>query len=154
MLPALCDDQRCMLARLALMVCCGCCAVLPLTVRSSIAADAAAFQAAVPLRSPSALEPLRYPLIRLRRDPFVADGLSEVALHGDAGAQLENEPNAIPVIQAVVLGKNARALVEQAGAISVVALGDSLAGSTVAAIDSHGVILSSGARLMLAGPLR
>lgn len=100
---------------------------------------AAAARTAVVSRIPAA------PIVPIGvvRDPFVADEMSATAAPKRA-ARWDSV-----VVRAVALGENARALIDDGGSERIVAAGDLVLGSRVAAIVPGGLVLTNGSRLPL-----
>ena len=146
MLPALFDDDRRSLARLAGMMAFGALAVLPLTAQPSFVASATAEPQ--PLKEDALLPPARvsFPDYAVQRDPFVAPraDLSDPLLQsaGSRGASL-------PIVRAIILGTPARALIEVGGTMRVVGVGDRLGESAIVRIDADAVTLADGTHLAL-----
>lgn len=174
MLPALYDDDRRALARLATMlVACALC-VLPLTTQSSTVAGAAGVRDIS--TEPNLIVPARltFPAYEIRRDPFVPEGALRAKIDGgvvptnvgqgndvgivlppNAGASQGSVP-ATPlgstigsVVRAIVLGDPPRALVEAGGMVRVLGVGDRLGDLTVVGITAGRVTLSDGSALIL-----
>jgi hypothetical protein len=153
MIPGLFDDERRSLARVAAMLACGAACVLPLTAQTSMEAGAAGAQPAVRATLPRVPGKLDFPPFSLKRDPFVPDPSDVVATAADAG---DAEPEGLArsggtIVRAVVVGENARALVEIDGAVSVVGIGDKIGNATVERITTSGIALSDGTQLGLQG---
>lgn len=154
---ALYDDQRQNLIRLGIMLAVGAAAVLPFTISpTSLAASAETMPAAPIAGVPAVPGRIQFPTIAISRDPFVPD---RAVLTNDASAsdlKVSGDPNAstslLPVVRAVVTGDDARALVDNAGVVQVLGVGDRLGSEVITAIDATGVMLSSGIRLVLAAP--
>ena len=168
MLPSLFDDERTGCQRLSLMLCCGALLVAPFCSEGSTAASAAAAVAVRAARVPRLPPPRIEPSIRIARDPFVPEpSLVGAARSSDVtpesvfelppnlGASDATDKNGvtsgpIPVLRAIVLGPASRALVETGSGVRVVAIGDTMAGSVVTAIDAAGIVLASGVRIRIA----
>ncbi|MGB6986449.1 MAG: hypothetical protein WBD74_10795 [Candidatus Aquilonibacter sp.] len=177
MLPALYDEDRRALARLATMLVAGSLCVLPLTTQSSPIAGAAGirdFTRDTNLFPPA---PLTFPAYQISRDPFEPQAAMRakleyaasmnspeesseigVVLPANAGALQGGVPASLPetsgiggVVRAIVLGDPPRALVEFGGAIRVLGIGDRLGALTVIGITEGRVSLSDGSALILAG---
>jgi len=169
MLPPLRDSRRRTLLRLSLMVCCVSAALLPLTGGSSGDASASPAVTEAGPALPAVPAALRFPSVAVSRDPFVPDAMPDVApIDGDvdivlppnAGANgtplppaAEGVPNQV-VVRAVVIGPSSRALVDQNGKVSVLAVGDMLGGVPIQSIDSQGIVLSNGTRIAMAAAHR
>ncbi|HTZ55230.1 MAG TPA: hypothetical protein VMB20_09185 [Candidatus Acidoferrum sp.] len=175
MLPALHDDERRALARLATMLIAGALCVLPLTAQNSPSAGAAGVHDITSVPNLVPPERLTFPAYEINRDPFVPQGAMRVKLEGstvpmsvgpsddigvvlppNAGASQGGAPPSIPgglvvgpVVRAIVLGDPPRALVEAGGTVRVLGVGDRLGALTVAGIVPGRVILSDGSALML-----
>jgi hypothetical protein len=176
MLPALYDEDRRALARLATMLVAGSLCVLPLTAQTSPIAGAAVIRDIA--QDPNLMPPTRltFPAYEIRRDPFVPQGAIRAKLDNAAsmGAEQSSEigvvlpanagalPSAIPaplpatsgigpVVRAIILGDPPRALVEVAGSVRVLGIGDRLGELTVVAITPGRVSLSDGSALILDG---
>lgn len=171
MLPALYDNDRRSLARLASTLIIGAIGVLPLTTQSSSVAGAADVRAQND-QSGLGLPPrLTFPAYSVSRDPFVPEPSIRAKLEGSASRNGQGgeigvvlplnagaaqtgptgngaSPSA-PIVRAIVLGNPARALVEDAGTVRVLGIGDRIGELAVAAITVDGVTLSDGTRLML-----
>ncbi|HEY9085241.1 MAG TPA: hypothetical protein VIN40_04795 [Candidatus Tyrphobacter sp.] len=134
MLPALHDRERAVLFRWALLIAGAACALAPLNgAPSSSGVRTAAPSGA--WESPG-LPRLRFPEVRVGRDPFVP--------------QASDLP-ANAVVRAVILGDSPHALIEIGSRTMLVGIGDVLAGARVSAIDDSGVVLSDGSRVPLHG---
>jgi hypothetical protein len=162
MLPALYDEDRRALARLATMLATGALCILPLTTQSSPVAGAAGIRdvsngarLVVPAR-------LTFPAYEVNRDPFVPDATMrsklDVALPPTAAALQGGIPVAIPagssigpVLRAVVLGDPPRALVEAGGMVRVLGVGDRLGDRAIVGITAGRVTFSDGSALILDG---
>ncbi len=176
MLPALYDEDRRALARLATMLVAGSLCVLPLTTQSSPIAGAASIRDIT--QDPNLVPPARltFPAYEISRDPFVPEGaigakLDDAAsmsvgqsreigvvLPANAGALPSGIPASLPatsgigpVLRAIVLGDPARALVEVGGAVRILGVGDRLGDLTVIGIAQGRVSLSDGSALILDG---
>jgi hypothetical protein len=167
MLPALFDDERRMLTRLATMLCCGAFALLPLTTQTHGIASAEGSALVPALRQPDLPSRLTFPGIALARDPFVADPTVvltaptaefETNAHGigvvlppNAGAEGESSPAiaSASTVRAVVIGEQSRALVDTGDGVHVFSVGDRLGNATIVRIDRNGLTLSNGARVLL-----
>lgn len=154
MLPPLRDDDRNTLHHVSVMLCCSSLALLPLATGTSWIAQAQASPATAAADVPATPERLRFPEIRVRRDPFVPDaaaspqrGLLFVGAGGGAEHGLQ-----MPIVHAVVLGAKPEALIEISGIVRVVGIGDALEDAAVTAIDTGGVVLSDGRTLPLEQP--
>jgi hypothetical protein len=149
MLPALYDDQRPMLVRIAAMLMIGgALTILPLTSQNAHVASASSLQALPDTRDPQALQPLTFPTYAITRDPFVPLRIGEAAPLGDAQGAT---PAAVANVRAIVLGNPARALVEAGGTVRVVGIGDRIGSAQVLQIDANALTLSDGTLLPLAG---
>lgn len=144
MLPALYDDQRRVVARLAGMLILGASAVLAMTVQDSSVAIA---QEAAPARVralPALPGRLTFPAFTIARDPFARRG--QMALARSASTAVAGF-----AVRAIIMGARARALVDFGGNVEVLAVGDGLGDLTITGIDARGVQLSDGTRLPLEG---
>jgi hypothetical protein len=167
MLPALFDDERQLLLRLATMLCCGALVLLPLTGETHGVASA---QGTDVMPEPHRFEvpkALTFPGVAVMRDPFVADpaalplsggvrfngGGSDIGivLPPNAGADgILPAPTASGiVVRAVVIGSESRALVDSGDGVHVFSIGDRIGNATIVGIDRSGVTLSTGVRLTL-----
>jgi hypothetical protein len=177
MLPAIYDDDRRALARLATMLVVGALCVLPLTTQSSTVAGAAGVRDIS--NDPNLIVPARltFPAYQISRDPFVPEramrarldsgtvpmsvGESsdiDVMLPPNAGASQGGATPATaprtkvgPIVRAIVLGHPARALIEAGDTVRVLGVGDRLGGLTVIEITAGRVRLSDGTVLILEG---
>lgn len=176
MIPALYDEERRALARLSTMLIAGALCVLPLTTQSSPIAGAAGIRDR--RQDPNLAAPTRltFPVYEISRDPFVPqEGIRakldytvsmNVGQTGDVGVILPANAGALEskvaaplpagsgvdlVVRAIVLGDPPRALVEVAGTVRVVGIGDRLGEQTVVGITAGRVSLSDGSALMLNG---
>lgn len=145
MLHALRDSERRQFIEVALLLCGYALALLPLASTSSSAAAAQAPPVSIGPSPLSLPEAFRFPHLETARDPFVPGRIEE---HG-AGLQA---PAAL--VHAVVLGSNARALVETGGTVKILSIGDTVGSAVVVSIGADGVTLSNGVRLLLAEPAR
>ncbi len=134
MLPALLDDDRRTLARVALTMCAASLAILPMTIPSSGTARADAQRARGVRRELGVPGRLTFPTMAFARDPFEPDATDSEAVPG-------------AVLRAVVTGVQPRALVEVAGVARVVRVGDRIGRATVVSIEATGVALSGGIEL-------
>lgn len=173
MLPALFDDERRSLGRLASMLIIGAIGILPLTTQSSSVAGAAD-ERAQSYKSGLALPPrLTFPEYSISRDPFVPEQPTRAKLEGSAlrvgqgseigvvlppnAGALQNGPippligasPSAPIVRAVILGNPPRALVEDGGTVRVLGIGDRIGELAVAGITADGITLSDGSRLTL-----
>ncbi|HTX57047.1 MAG TPA: hypothetical protein VMD47_08070 [Candidatus Acidoferrales bacterium] len=154
MLPALYDDQRRAIARLATMLTAGSLAVLPLTAQSSFVAGAASAQETIRNGELATPARLTFPAYAIDRDPFVPDANVRAFESADADARMAAQPGSTPVVRAVIVGAQARALVEIDGTVRVLSVGDALGASRIAAIDASGLMLADGSHLALDGTRR
>ena len=134
MLPALLDNDRRTLMRVAVMMCTASLGILPMTVPSSSTARADARPARGATQDFGIPQKLAFPPVAFARDPFVPDATAREA---ESGA----------VLRAVVTGPQPRALVEIAGVARVVRVGDRIGQGVVLSIDAGGVVLSGGLEL-------
>ncbi|HVA28115.1 MAG TPA: hypothetical protein VNF68_08040 [Candidatus Baltobacteraceae bacterium] len=134
MLPALLDDERRRLVRVALMMCAASLSILPMTVPSSDRARADARRARALTRELGVPGRLTFPPMAVTRDPFEPDATDREAVVG-------------VVLRAVVTGAQPRALVEIAGVARVVRVGDRIGRATVVSIQATGLALSGGIEL-------
>jgi hypothetical protein len=179
-LPALFDNDRRALARLATMLVAGALCVLPLTTQTSPIAGAAGVHDTSEDSNLAPPAQLIFPAYEINRDPFVPQGAMRAKLDSgtvpvdvgqgtDIGIVLPPNPGASqggvpqsipgnpavgPVVRAIVLGDPARALVEAGGTVRVLGVGDRLGALTVSAIAEGRVVLSDGSSLMLDGNRR
>lgn len=177
MLPALYDDDRRALARLATMLVVGALCVLPITTQSSSVAGAAGVHDVT--SDPNIAPPARltFPAYEVSRDPFVPEGSNRAKLDGaavpmsvgqgsdigvvlpaNAGAgqgTVASSPSSSsamgPVVRAIVLGNPPQALVEAGGTVHVLGVGDHLGELMVVGIRQGRVTLSDGSMLILDG---
>jgi hypothetical protein len=159
MLPALYDDDRRSLARLASMLIIGAIGVLPLTTQSSSVAGAADVRARND-QTDLALPPrLTFPAYSVSRDPFVPEQSIRAKLDGSVlrvgqGSSIgvvlpPGTLSSASIVRAIVLGNPARALVEDGSSVRVLGIGDRIGELVVVAITADGITLSDGTRLML-----
>jgi hypothetical protein len=106
---------------------------------------------------PAIPPPLTYPDVTVRHDPFDRPAVALVDADGGvlpAGFVLP--PNAgiasPPRVDAVILGTEPKALVEVDGRSVIVSVGTKIEGSSVVGIDSQGIDLENGERLVFASP--
>lgn len=163
MLPALYDDERRAIARVAGMLVLGAACVLPMTVQGSAVASADETNAPHAAAIPHLPGPLTFPAYTLTRDPFETDraiaagaprSAIAVVLPPNIGAGADGD-DAVPAsgnlaVRAIVLGERSRALVEEGGNVRVVGIGDAVDGLTVTEITASGIVLSDGSRVPLA----
>ena len=177
MLPALYDDDRRALARLAAMLVAGALCVLPLTTQNSSVAGAADVRDVA--NDPNIAPPARltFPAYEVSRDPFVPEGSVRARLDGAAVPMSVGQSGDIgvvlpasasggqgtvpsflpaslamgPVVRAIVLGKPPQALIEAGGTVHVLGVGDRLGELTVLGITQGRVTLSDGSILLLDG---
>ncbi len=180
MLPALHDDDRRALARLATMLIIGALSVLPVTTQSSSVAGAAGVRDVTNDANLMVPAHLTFPAYEISRDPFVPAGPMRTKLDGNATAMSVGQggdigvvlpPNAgasqsgarpgVPtgmtmgsILRAIVLGDPPRALVEAGGAVRVVGVGDHLGELKIVGITPGHVALSDGSSLILDGARR
>jgi hypothetical protein len=135
MLPALCDEERSLVFRWALLIAGAACALAPLNGSSS--------NTSVRLRTAGDSLSARYRLstfhpqgFQVARDPFVPQAADLPA-------------NA--VVRAVLLGETPHALIETGNRTILVGIGDVFAGVRITRIDDGGVLLSDGSRILLPG---
>lgn len=175
MLPALRDDDRRALARLATMLISGALCVLPLTTQSSPIAGAAGVSDVTQDLNLTPPARLTFPAYEINRDPFVPQGAIRAKF--DASAQSMNlgqgadigvvlPPNAgatqggvpqsaagssalAPIVRAIVLGDPPRALIDLSGTVRVLGVGDRLGALVVTGITEGRVTLSDGSALIL-----
>lgn len=163
MLPALLDENRQTLSRLAFACFSVGAVLLPLATESSFGV-----RAAEPLAN-AARENARdipmattYKVFTVNKDPFVADAGSNeetpvadpsVGQHVREGDPIDevSGQSGVPIVRAIVLGPQVRALVEAAGKVETLGKGDRLGGSTIVAIDRGGIVLANGRRLTIDG---
>lgn len=157
MLLALRDGDRRVLIFASFMLCGGSLVLLPLAAQSSPGPALEAMQTGSPLAA-TAPQALRFPVVRVARDPFAPlhpsvdssaarddlDGSASIALPPNAGAA-----PSLPVVRAVVLGPQSRALVEIDGVVQVLGIGDKAGAATILSIDAQGVGLSNGTHIVL-----
>lgn len=150
MLPALHDEARRALIGFALLACASSASLLPLTATSSPEASAQTIVAGSEVRVSSLPEREEYQPFTIARDPFVPDASAEE--RGDVrDVSATAASGDLPIVRAVILGPQSRALVETGGAVRVFGLGDRLAGATIVAIDRNGLRLADGRQLRIAG---
>ncbi len=180
MLPALHDDDRRALARLATMLITGALFVLPVTTQSSSVAGAAGVRDLTSDANLVVPAHLTFPAYEISRDPFVPAGPMRAKLDGDAaamsagpsgdigvvlppnaGASQSGVPAGVPpgptmasILRAIVLGDPPRALVEVGGTVRIVGVGDHLGELTIVGIAPGHVALSDGSLLILDGAHR
>jgi hypothetical protein len=135
------------------MVCAVPIVLMPIAGRSSF--ELAREQAAFNARFNAPVVPARWKTadVRISRDPFVPE--HSVLPHEDEQtASVTSTANAAfeaAVVRAVVTAPARRALVDENGSVRIVAVGDSVAGSPVVAIERSGIRLQSGQVLRLTG---
>lgn len=155
MIPALTTNQRRTLARGSVAMCIVSLLLLPLAMPPRTSAGTAA-NTFGPLRAlPEIPDPLTYPALAIRHNPFARPDLP---IDGDADAlppDLVLPPNAgiasPPHVQALIVGPVPKALVDIDGRTAIVGVGTKLEGSTIVDIDSRGIELDNGERLVLDG---
>ena len=117
--------------------------------------------------------PLRYPPLTLTRDPFARPASFErtagvgvplaaledpgLTLPPNAGApafEAASVPMGGATVQAVITGGAPRALLQIGTTTTIVGLGSRVGAASIVKIDGHGIQLSDGTRLSLAGPGR
>lgn len=176
MLPPLYDEDRRALARLATMLVAGSLCVLPLTAQTSPIAGAAVIRDIAQDPNLVPLTRLTFPAYKISRDPFVPQGAirakldyaasmgagqsSEigVVLPANVGALPSGVPASLsatsaigPIVRAIILGDPPRALVEVAGSVRVLGIGDRLGELSVVGITPGRVSFSDGSALVLDG---
>ena len=163
MFPAIHDDRRRTIARLAMMLGCGAVGVLPLTAQSSLIAGAASEPIPIERSSINVPDRLIFPAFEIARDPFVPDHRAfqgtagsepSIVLPPNAGATGPLPTQADAVVRAIVVGDPARALIESGGSIRVLGVGDRLGELRVVQITSSGVVMSDGSHLLFEGDQR
>lgn len=95
-------------------------------------------------------ERLDYQPFTIARDPFVPDAsaIDRSELQNSAEKTKETD---MPIVRAVILGPQSRALVETGGAVKVFSLGERIAGATIVRIDRDGIRLADGRLLRIEG---
>ncbi|HEY1680761.1 MAG TPA: hypothetical protein VGF98_03885 [Candidatus Tumulicola sp.] len=120
------------------------------------------------INSPASLQPLQYPALSLRRDPFMAPvslksdpvvpepipGIDpSFVLPPNLGASADGSSPVGLVsasVRAVVVGESPKALLQIGSRTVFVGIGSHVGGSIVVEIDANSVRLSDGTRLLLA----
>lgn len=120
------------------------------------------------INSPASLQPLQYPALSLRRDPFTApvllksDAVAPEPIPGidpgfvlppNLGASADGGSPVGPVgasVRAIVAGDSPKALLQLGSRTVFVGLGSHVGGSIVVEINANSVRLSDGTRLLLA----
>ncbi len=149
-----------MLMRLALMMCCGSIATLPLTVQSTSTARAEDVRLQPDTEISSLPPAAAMPRMTISRDPFEPDVAAlpittdntTIGTRVTQGEDISHTPLAKAqrlVVRAIVVGAHSRALVEAGGTVRVLGVGDHVGEATVTAIDSTGIVLSSGLKFPL-----
>jgi hypothetical protein len=151
MLPALYDDDRRTLARLASMLIAGGLCILPLTTQTSPIAGAAGVHDTTDAAGLVPLARLTFPGYEINRDPFVPQGASGTTADAGEMQMSSGQSNDTKVVRAIVLGDPPRALIETGGTVRVLGIGDRLGALTVSGISSGRVTLSDGSSLILDG---
>jgi hypothetical protein len=174
MLPALYDDDRRALMRLAGMLIAGALCILPLTTQTSPIAGAAGMHDRADVTNLVPPARLTFPGYEISRDPFAPEGKMlatldtggmrmsvgqssgiGVVLPPNAGATQGSPPalpiDLSPIVRAIVLGDPPRALVDAGGTVRVLGVGDRLGTLTVVGITLGRVTLSDGSNLILEG---
>ncbi len=170
---ALSGEDRDQLMRISLAIVCGGSAILPFTVPpTSPAARAHVVPPTVAIAVPRVPGALRFPEIRIDRDPFVADdaavsaqatpdrvtryGAADeigIVLPPNAGARSAPPETTValglPVVRGIVLGDVPQALIDAGNGVKVYSVGDRIGNNAIASIDSSGVVLSNGVRLAI-----
>lgn len=161
MLPSLDDTGRRRMMRISAVACASACLLAPLAGRSSGGPNGASGGAEVRLRPPLLPAEATPAPVEVTRDPFEVGAFRKIESNDAAGISpltLTLPPNAgaagvpfgglpvfgAPTLRAIVTGASARALIEDAGTVRVVAVGDALAGSQIVSIGAGGVRLRSG----------
>lgn len=141
MLPALQDRERVAIWKaacvLAFIVLC----LAPFDSQSSVRVKDTRGEEAVQQRIAFPKDDVVAMLPAIRRDPFVA---SAHAIAEERSTLFDTF-----IVQAVELGPEPGALVDTGHGSALVHVGESIAGSPIVAIDSGGVALSNGVRLLL-----
>jgi hypothetical protein len=173
MLPALYDDQRTSLGRLAAMLVILGAAILPMTAQSSAVASAQEQGSFASLALPAIPGSLTFPDVAVNRDPFRPEGALGEMLPSESATGMETgqgseigivlPPNAGaaggtptqvatggPVVRAIITGGHNRALIDLSGVVQVFAVGDRVGDQPIVAIDGDGVRLGDGTRLPMA----
>ena len=161
MLPSLDDIGRRRMMRISAVACASACLLAPLAGRPSGGPNGRSGGPEVRLRPPLLPAEATPAPVEVVRDPFEVEA-SRKNWPQDAAAisplTFTLPPNAgaagvpigelsdfgAPTLRAIVTGASARALLEDAGSVRVVAVGDALAGSQVVSIGVGGVRLRSG----------
>jgi hypothetical protein len=119
----------------------------------------------LPINVPASLQPLQYPALSLRRDPFLAppslrpDAIPPEPIPGidpgfvlppNLGASVDTHSPLGVSLRAVVFGDIPKALLQVGTRTVVVGVGSHVGGSIVVEIGADSVRLSDGTRLVLA----
>lgn len=172
MLPALYDDQRREIKRVAMSLMFSAAAILPMAAHGSSVAMAQDSPFTPQLRLPEVPGRLTFPQVVVKRDPFrspeqVREGLAfgeassserdpsqsiGIVLPPNSGADgmLPAGPQALAV-RAIIVGNDARALIDTGASVRVFRIGDMVGSAKVVAITAAGVRLADGTMLPLAG---
>ncbi len=170
---ALSDEHRQHLMHISIMIVCGGMAILPFTVPpTSATARAQAATRTSSITVPAVPGRLKFPEIRVDRDPFVANdpvaashlstdavrsgygGTDDIGIVlppnvGARGAPPDGSSGGVPIVRGIVLGDAPQALVEAGNDVKVYSVGDSIGSDTITSIDAEGITLSSGVRLAI-----
>lgn len=147
-LPALSDDGRSALLRMAMLLCASSVALLALATQTPPDARAAAQPLQSANNAPSLPSRMEFPAFTLARDPFVSDAQPQT-VPGDERSPGAPESAGGAVVRAIILGVRSRALIEIGGTVKVLEVGDRVDGVTISAIDRFGVHLSNGRRIAI-----
>ena len=152
-LPPLNGKQRRLYARCALSTCALALALLPLTSRVESRGDGLGARGARAFALPDVPGALTFPQALVRHDPFAERSGDAFAADDDDAPDFVLPPNAaadaVPVVRAIVMGNNPRALVDIGGRTVIVRAGGLLGETKIVRIDADGVLLENGNRIVL-----
>lgn len=159
MLRPINNSRRRTALRSAILLCAVPCALFPLAARSSL--EIAGRQAQYDTRfSAHGFDPSsRVRNIVVLRDPFVPDRGAPQHAQGSSAVGvrvIQGQSTGYPLpgngvlVSAIVSGASPRALLDDAGRVRVVGVGDSVCGSRIIGIDAKGLILANGVRISIA----
>lgn len=166
------SNRRKYLFRASLLLCVGSGLLAPLGARSSIEITPERLPGGLDLRAPILAPEVVDTAVTVVRDPFTPDRpqivqrelgnpSAEIGMQVQQGAPIgivlppnrgaagQAEFNSI-TIRAIIVGRQANALVEEGGSVRVVSVGDTIAGRRVLSIGAAGVRVAGGARYPLA----
>ena len=141
------DATRALSLALGISLCTAAVALVPLAARSALQIAGRQAQYSGRFVIPSGATSASGDVLAIR-DPFVPDPSADVG--GDIGAAKPGR--VLPIVHAVVVGADSRALVEDNGRMRILQKGDELFGSRIRTITGKGLELANGVNLPLTEP--